>query len=123
MTALPGPPGDPVAYPVLDDSQQARLRQYGTTRPVTVGQTLMSQYLIAWVLASERIDVLTASEVVAVEGADHLESVAVRSMAAGAVKQVAASGLYCFIGARPASAWLPEQVARNRSPATGRGSC
>jgi thioredoxin reductase (NADPH) len=73
----------------------------------------MSQYLIDRVLASDRIDVTPASEVVAVEGADHLESVAVRNMATGAVTQLAASGLYSFIGAKPASGWVPDQVARD----------
>jgi thioredoxin reductase (NADPH) len=71
----------------------------------------MSQYLIDRVMASDRIDVTTSTEVVAVDGADHLESIAVRNMATGAVTQVAASGLYCFIGAQPASAWLPAEVA------------
>jgi thioredoxin reductase (NADPH) len=73
----------------------------------------MSQYLIFRVAASDRIDVTTSSEVVAVEGTDHLESIAVRDMVTGAVTRVAASGLYCFIGARPASGWLPAQVARD----------
>jgi thioredoxin reductase (NADPH) len=71
----------------------------------------MSQYLIDRVMASDRIGVTTSTEVVAVEGADHLESIAVRNMTTGAVTQVAASGLYCFIGAQPASAWLPAEVA------------
>ena len=57
------------------------------------------------------IEVSTSSEVVAVEGDEHLESIAVRNMATGAVTRVAASGLYCFIGAQPASAWLPAEVA------------
>ena len=42
MTALPGPAGDPVAYPVLDDGQRARLRRYGTTRRVAAGEILYS---------------------------------------------------------------------------------
>ena len=71
----------------------------------------MSQYLIDRVMASDRIDVATCTEVVAVDGGDHLESVAVRNMATGSVTQVAASGLYCFIGAQPASTWLPAEVA------------
>jgi thioredoxin reductase (NADPH) len=71
----------------------------------------MSQYLIDRVMASDRIDVATSTEVVAVDGADHLESIAMRNMATGEVTRVAASGLYCFIGARPASAWLPAEVA------------
>jgi thioredoxin reductase (NADPH) len=71
----------------------------------------MSQYLIDRVMASDRIDVSTSTEVVAVDGTDHLESVAVRHMTTGTVTQVGASGLYCFIGAQPASAWLPADVA------------
>jgi thioredoxin reductase (NADPH) len=73
----------------------------------------MSHYLIDRVMASDRIDVSTSTEIVAVEGADHLESIAMRNMATGEVTQVAASGLYSFIGAHPVSAWLPEQVARD----------
>jgi thioredoxin reductase (NADPH) len=71
----------------------------------------MSRYLIDRVMASDRIDVITSTEVVAVEGTDHLESIAVRDMATGRVTQVAASGLFCFIGAQPASGWLPAAVA------------
>lgn len=71
----------------------------------------MSQYLIDRVMASDRIDVATSTEIAAVDGGDHLESVAVRNTATGAVTQVAASGLFCFIGAQPASAWLPADVA------------
>jgi thioredoxin reductase (NADPH) len=71
----------------------------------------MSRYLIDRVMASDRIDVITSAEVVAVEGTDHLESIAVRDMATGRVAQVAASGLFCFIGAQPASGWLPAAVA------------
>ena len=74
----------------------------------------MSQYLINRVIASDRIDVSTSTEVAAVEGDDHLESVSLRDMATGAVTRAAASGLYSFIGAQPASAWLPEQVARDQ---------
>ena len=67
----------------------------------------------AVVAASDRIDVVTTAEVVAVDGDDHLESVTVRDTATSAVTRVATSGLFCFIGAHPASAWLPAQVARD----------
>jgi thioredoxin reductase (NADPH) len=70
----------------------------------------MSQYLIDRVMASDRIDLTTSTEIVAVEGADHLESIAMRNMATGAVEQAGASGLYCFIGAHPANTWLPAEV-------------
>jgi hypothetical protein len=42
MTPLPGPAGDAVACPVLDDGQQARLRRYGTTRRIRAGEILYS---------------------------------------------------------------------------------
>jgi thioredoxin reductase (NADPH) len=71
----------------------------------------MSQYLIDRVTTSDRIDITASTEVVAVDGADHLESVTLRDVITGAVTQVAVSGLYCFIGAQPASAWLPAEVA------------
>jgi thioredoxin reductase (NADPH) len=75
--------------------------------------TSMSRYLIDRVTASDRIDVAASTEVVAVDGAEHLESIAVRNMVTGAVAELAASALYCFIGAHPASAWLPAEVARD----------
>jgi thioredoxin reductase (NADPH) len=71
----------------------------------------MSQYLIDRVTASDRIDVATSSEVAAVDGGDHLESIAVRDIHTGAVTRLPAGGLFCFIGAHPASAWLPAEVA------------
>ena len=42
MTSLPGPAGEGIAYPVLDDNQLDRLRRYGTTRRVTAGEILYS---------------------------------------------------------------------------------
>lgn len=43
-------------------------------------------------------------EIAAVDGGDHLESVAVRSTVTGAVTRLPASGLFCFIGAH---GWSP----------------
>lgn len=71
----------------------------------------MSQYLIDRVAASDRIDVAASTEITAVDGGAHLESLTVRNIATGAVTQIAARGLFCFIGAQPASAWLPAEVA------------
>ena len=39
---MTGPASKAAAYPVLDDSQLARLRRYATTRPVTAGEVLFS---------------------------------------------------------------------------------
>jgi CRP-like cAMP-binding protein len=42
MTPPPGPASEPITHSVLDDSQLARSRRYGTTRRVTAGETLYS---------------------------------------------------------------------------------
>ena len=73
----------------------------------------MSQYLIDRVDASPRIDAVASTIIQAVDGAEHLESVTLRNTATGSSRRLAASGLFCFIGALPASSWLPEDVARD----------
>jgi len=73
----------------------------------------MSQYLIDRVAANPRIDVATSTIIQAVDGGEHLESVTLRNTATGNTTRLAAAGLFCFIGARPASSWLPEDVARD----------
>jgi thioredoxin reductase (NADPH) len=73
----------------------------------------MSQYLLDRVMASDRIEVATSTEVAAVDGGSHLECITVRNNQTGAVTRIPSSGLFCFIGATPASAWLPPQVARD----------
>ncbi len=74
----------------------------------------MSQYLIDRVLANERIDVATSTIIEAVDGRDRLESVVLRDTGTGATRQLTTGGLFCFIGAQPASGWLPEHVARDQ---------
>ena len=39
---MTGPASEAIAFPVLGDGQQACLRRYGTTRPVTAGEVLFS---------------------------------------------------------------------------------
>jgi thioredoxin reductase (NADPH) len=73
----------------------------------------MSQYLIDRVTASPRIDAVTSTIIQAVDGGEHLESVTLRDTATGSTRRLAAVGLFCFIGALPASGWLPEDVARD----------
>jgi thioredoxin reductase (NADPH) len=116
-----GPPGSSHVF-VLgggNSAGQAALylaRRYARVTIVVNRDSLaatMSQYLIDRVMASDRINATTSTEVVAVDGADHLESVALRNMVTSAVTVTAASGLYVFIGAHPASAWLPVEVARD----------
>jgi thioredoxin reductase (NADPH) len=71
----------------------------------------MSQYLIDRVAANPRIDVATSTIIQPVDGGEHLESVTLGNTATGNTTRLAAAGLFCFIGALPASGWLPEDVA------------
>ena len=65
-------------------------------------RTRMSSYLADRLAEDPRVRVHTASQVTALDGNGTLESVTIDS--AGAVD---ARGLFCFIGADPATSWLP----------------
>ena len=64
----------------------------------------MSQYLVDRLLASPKITVLSGTEVTRIEGEDVLESISLAGPA-GETEQ-ACRGLFCFIGAEPATGWL-----------------
>jgi thioredoxin reductase (NADPH) len=66
----------------------------------------MSQYLIERIEADPKIEILTGVEVDALDGQGHLERVTLRHTATGRPQAISCSGLFCFIGARPATAWL-----------------
>lgn len=73
----------------------------------------MSQYLIDRVEANQHISVAATTIIEAVNGRDHLESVTLRNTVTNDIVDVAIRGLFCFIGAKPASRWLPGDVARD----------
>jgi thioredoxin reductase (NADPH) len=75
----------------------------------------MSQYLIARIEADPRIAVLQHTEVRGLAGATHLEEVTLEDNHSGARRTVACQGLFCFIGAVPATAWLGDGVSLDRS--------
>ncbi len=66
----------------------------------------MSQYLVARVLAHELITVRTGSVIEALHGGDSLEGITVTSTAEQTSEHRECRGLFCFIGARPATSWL-----------------
>jgi thioredoxin reductase (NADPH) len=73
-------------------------------RLVVRGQDLdarMSSYLVDRLLEDPRVEVHTSSRVVGLRGDDSLERVDIDS-----VGTVDARGLFCFIGAEPATSWL-----------------
>jgi thioredoxin reductase (NADPH) len=70
----------------------------------------MSHYLIERIEADPKIDLLTGVEVRGLEGGDHLELVTLADTAAGEQRTLPCAGLFCFIGADPATGWLGDGV-------------
>jgi thioredoxin reductase (NADPH) len=70
----------------------------------------MSRYLIERIEADPKIELLTGVEVQELAGQEHLDQVTVRHRAEGRLQSIPCSGLFCFIGARPATAWLGSEV-------------
>jgi thioredoxin reductase (NADPH) len=66
----------------------------------------MSQYLIERIDADPKIDLMTGVEVQALTGRDHLEGATLVHKQTGHEHELACAGLFCFIGALPATAWL-----------------
>jgi thioredoxin reductase (NADPH) len=71
----------------------------------------MSRYLIRRIEESPTIDLRTHSEVISLEGSDHLELVQWRDNKTGNVETHKVSALFSMIGAVPNSSWLQGCVA------------
>lgn len=66
----------------------------------------MSSYVVDRLLASTSIDVRTQTEVSGLHGNGSLEAVTLRRGPTGVQTRVDCAGLFCFIGAVPATEWL-----------------
>jgi thioredoxin reductase (NADPH) len=75
----------------------------------------MSRYLVDRIVADARIEVGCETEVRALEGTGRLERVALEHTAAGTQHEQKCAGLFCFIGAIPATDWLGTTVALDRN--------
>jgi thioredoxin reductase (NADPH) len=73
----------------------------------------MSRYLVDRILADPRIDLRTATEVTALEGDRALQHIALTHGPSGDAEPIDCRGLFCFIGAEPATGWLA-RVALDR---------
>jgi thioredoxin reductase (NADPH) len=98
---------------------QAAVYLAKTAKSVTLlvrGQSLtrsMSHYLIQQIEDTPPISVRTCTEVAAVGGTDHLESVTLRDTATGNTEEAEAGWLFIFIGAEPLTGWLDGVVMRD----------
>jgi len=72
----------------------------------------MSSYLSERVLANRRVRIRYNTEVVGIEGVDHICGVRIREPN-GETKEEFTSGLFVFIGAKPRTDFLPSSVVRN----------
>jgi thioredoxin reductase (NADPH) len=73
----------------------------------------MSDYLVARIEATSVIDVLTCTQVVAIEGEDHVERLVLADATTGQTTTVPASRLFVFIGAQPPTEWLGDAFSRD----------
>ncbi len=73
----------------------------------------MSHYLIEQIEKTANIRVRPLAEVERVEGEGHVERVVLKSIADGSTSSEPADALFIFIGTRPRSDWLPEEVLRD----------
>src|SRR5271163_102023 len=72
----------------------------------------MSSYLSERVLANRRVRIRYNTEVVGIEGVDHICGVRMREPN-GEIKEEFTSGLFVFIGAKPRTDFLPSSIVRN----------
>jgi thioredoxin reductase (NADPH) len=66
----------------------------------------MSAYLADRLLASQHVTIYTQTEVSALHGDASLNRISLTNHATGATQDVGCKGLFCFIGAVPATDWL-----------------
>lgn len=75
----------------------------------------MSHYLIQQIAQIPNIEVHTDTEVIAVDGGDHLQQIMLRDNRTGAEEKADAERLFLFIGAAPQTDWLDGVVKRDEA--------
>jgi thioredoxin reductase (NADPH) len=66
----------------------------------------MSAYLVDRLLVHPQVTVHSRSEVTRLDGGEFLTEVSITDRTTGATRAQPCSGLFCFIGAEPATSWL-----------------
>ena len=99
---------------------QAAMYFSSYARTVTIvcrGEALeksMSHYLVEQLRSKHNVLVRVRSDVVAVRGDAHLESLDIREAESGLTETCDAAALYVFIGADAETKWLPESISRDK---------
>jgi thioredoxin reductase (NADPH) len=68
----------------------------------------MSTYLISRLTTDPRVTIALSSQVTALAGTSSLNRITLTNTATGETTEQACQGLFCFIGAEPATTWLSE---------------
>ena len=70
----------------------------------------MSHYLLQRIEETPNIEVLTYTEIAAMHGDTHLESVELSHRQSNQKRELEATAVFSFIGAIPRTGWLPEEI-------------
>ncbi len=73
----------------------------------------MSEYLTQRIRATANIVVHEQTEIGAIEGKRHMEALVLKNNAPKSEQRVPCSAVFVFIGAEPATDWLPPEIARD----------
>ena len=73
----------------------------------------MSQYLVDQIESTGNIEVRLGASVAEVHGTDRLEGLTIKSKGADEVETVPAAALFIFIGAKPHTGFVPDDIERN----------
>lgn len=73
----------------------------------------MSSYLIDQIEGTDNIQVVPESQIIEAKGSDHLEHLIIEDLDSKGQQEVPAGALFIFIGARPYTDWIPEEVIRD----------
>jgi thioredoxin reductase (NADPH) len=74
----------------------------------------MSRYLVDRIERNRGIVVWPSTQVTALTGTNHLEAVRLRQAGQPEASELAVTGLFVFIGAKPGTGWLAGQLAEDR---------
>lgn len=76
-------------------------------------QSTMSSYLIDQLNATENIEVLTQHQVLEAKGESHLTELVLENMVNKETREAPAQALFVFIGAKPYTDWLGDQLLKD----------
>jgi thioredoxin reductase (NADPH) len=75
-----------------------------------------TRYLVDQIERNPRIVVWPSTQVTALTGTNRLEAVRLRREGQPETSELAVTGLFVFIGAKPGTGWLAGQLAENLTP-------